>query len=752
MSQKKNRHLLIIGGGIFQVPLIKTAKEMGLKVAVTDYNQEAPGIQLADFPLIVSTRNINLTVNAAREFHNRCKLDGVITVGTDASMTVAAVANALGLPGIPFEVAEWATDKIKMRRRLRKHGVPVPDFRRVWTFAEAKAAVSEMPLPLVIKPCDNMGARGVKRINSTDDLEAAFFEAKESSVSGNLIIEEYMVGPELSLDALIYGGRIEITGVADRIIQRSPYFVEVGHTIPSTFPEEDLNRVKDCFQDAIRAIGIDIGAAKGDVKFTPKGPKIVEIAARLSGGWMSAHTYPLSSGINLYKSAIQIALGEKPGDLSIKKSWVSAERAIIAQPGKILSISGVDEARKIEGVAEVILLKEPGDRVDSIRSNMEKTGYVITVAETREDAIRINDMARETIRIETGPEDKLTWDTIRNNARKKFYIACKACPVCDGVECAGKVPGIGGIGSGSSFMDNLTALSCYRLNLRTLHKVTSPDLVSEFFGHKLSIPLLAAPITGMQTNLGGGMSEKEYAEAVLEGCLGFGVLGMVGDGASPDKYKVGLEVISRMGGLGIPIFKPRADNMEILKRFEAAQEAGAIAVGIDIDAACFKTMILKNQAVSPKTIADLRELKKHLSVPFILKGVMNVETAKICVDAGADAIVVSNHGGRVMDTMPGTADVLPEIANAVSGQVKVLVDGGIREGIDILKMLALGADAVMIGRPICIAAFGGGRNGVRFYLEEKAKELRQAMILTGSTDVRNIDPSVIVRDTKGGRA
>ena len=152
-----------------------------------------------------------------------------------------------------------------------------------------------------------------------------------------------------------------------------------------------------------------------------------------------------------------------------------------------------------------------------------------------------------------------------------------------------------------------------------------------------------------------------------------------------------------------------------------------------------------------KRLKAYQKLKETLSVPLILKGVMNVETALICIEAGADAIVVSNHGGRVMDTMPGTADVLPEISNAVSGRVKVLVDGGIREGVDILKMLALGADVVMIGRPICIAAFGGGREGVRFYLEEKIKELRQAMILTGSADVNRIDPSVIVRDTKGER-
>jgi isopentenyl diphosphate isomerase/L-lactate dehydrogenase-like FMN-dependent dehydrogenase len=228
-----------------------------------------------------------------------------------------------------------------------------------------------------------------------------------------------------------------------------------------------------------------------------------------------------------------------------------------------------------------------------------------------------------------------------------------------------------------------------------------------------------------------------------------GTIGMVGDGASPNKYLIGLEVIKKLGGLGIPIFKPRAYNIDIIKRFKAAEDAGAIAVGIDIDAVSFKTMALKNQLVGPKSIEELRELKSHLSVPFILKGIMNVKSALAAIEAGADAIVVSNHGGRVMDTMPGTAEVLPEIANAVAGRVKILVDGGIREGIDILKMLALGADAVMIGRPICIAAFGAAQKGVEFYLDQKRSELKKAMILTGCPNINHIDPSVIVRGSKG---
>ena len=750
MPANRLKHLMIVGGGVFQVPAIKTAKSMGLKVVVTDYNPESEGMLLADFPIEVSTRNINLTVNTAKQFHMSCPLDGVMTVGTDASQTVAAVADALNLPGIPFEVAERATDKIKMRQILQEKGVPVPQFLPVWTLDEGREALNCMKLPMVIKPCDNMGARGVRKIERPDDLIPAFREAKEASISGKLVVEEFMEGPELSIDSLVYDSEIFITGVADRIIEHSPYFVEVGHTLPSNLPEEKIKETLQVFKHAIRALGIDTGAAKGDIKYTSSGPKIVEIAARLSGGWMSAYTYPLSSGVNLYKAAIQIALGKRPDDLKPKTTLVAAERSLIPAPGKILSIRGVEEARKIKGVREIILMKEAGEWVEEPKSNMGKVGYIISTAKTREEAVRINDLARETIRIEVGASNALTWDVIRNNARKKFYVACKACVVCDGHECSGKVPGIGGIGTGSSFKENLTALARYQLNLRTIHEIKNPDTSIELFGHKLALPVLAAPITGMETNLAGGMDEKEYATAILNGCLECGTIGMVGDGASPQKYLIGLEAIKNHGGLGIPIFKPREFNLDIIKRFKAAEDAGALAVGVDIDAASFKTMSLKGQAVGPKSIKDLQELKSHLKVPFILKGIMNVESALSAVEAGADAIVVSNHGGRVMDHMPGTAEVLPEISNAVAGRIKVLVDGGVREGIDIIKMLALGADAVMIGRPICIAAFGAGQEGVSFYLQEKLKELKKAMILTGCGSIDKIDPSIIFRK-KGER-
>ena len=745
-NRERTKTIMIIGGGTMQVPAIKTAKEMGLKTVVTDYNSGAEGLKLADYPMVVSTRNIDMTVMMARDFTNSHPIHGVFTVGTDASKTVAAVANALNLLGIRYEVAEMSTNKIKMRERLKQKSIPVPNFKGIWTLKEAKDAIDELGLPLVIKPSDNMGARGVRKISVKDELISAFYDAKNASVSGEVIIEEFMDGPELSIDALIYNGEVVIAGIADRTIEMEPYFVETGHIIPSNLPKRDIENACQIIKDGIKALGIDFGAAKGDIKITNKGPKIGELAARLSGGFMSAYTFPLASGVDLIKAALKLSLGENSLDLKPKFQRVSVEKAIIAKPGRLISISCVEEARKIKGVAEIFIHKEIGNTIEDLKSNLGKLGNIITVADTREEALEINKKAMNMIKIEIGIPPKLDMEIIRNNARKRFNLTCKACENCDGKECAGQVPGMGGIGTGGSFRANLEALSRYKINVKTIHGAKNPDMSISFFGYKLRIPIFAAPITGTKTNMGGAIDEGDYVETVLKGCENAGTIGMAGDGATPDKYKMGLNAIKNSNGWGISIFKPREFNEEIIKRIKAAEKAGAIAVGVDIDAAVFTTMEQRAQPVGPKNREELICLINETHLPFIIKGIMTTDDAFAAVEAGAKAIVVSNHGGRVMDYMPGAVDVLPEIVKAVGGKIMILVDGGIRTGLDVLRSLALGANAVLIGRPIAVGAVGGGVDGVEYVLNQMAFELKRAMILTGCSNIANINQGILYKE------
>jgi len=301
---------------------------------------------------------------------------------------------------------------------------------------------------------------------------------------------------------------------------------------------------------------------------------------------------------------------------------------------------------------------------------------------------------------------------------------------------------MGGTGTGSSFIANVEALADIRLNLRAIHDAMEPDIGLELFGYELSMPVLAAPIAGVRLNMGDAMPEADFVMAMIGGSGAAGSVGMTGDGPGPVLYNTGVDVVRANGGRGIPIVKPRLAE-EIVVRIRQAEEAGAWAVGIDVDAAGIIGMVRAGEPVGPKTVGAWKEIIAATDLPFILKGIMTVEDAEAAVEAGAAAIVVSNHGGRVLDHTPGTADVLPEIAEAVKGDVFVLVDGGVRSGVDVLKMLALGADAVLVGRPLIIAAVGSGAEGVTAVLDQYADQLRSAMILTGCASLDEIDESIL---------
>lgn len=329
-------------------------------------------------------------------------------------------------------------------------------------------------------------------------------------------------------------------------------------------------------------------------------------------------------------------------------------------------------------------------------------------------------------------------------ARELYNGTCRVCKVCNGVACAGEVPGVGGKGTGDSFKENVKALNDIKINMRVIHNAKNPNTETELFGKKMSVPIFAAPITATSLNMGGIVSEEEYITSVIEGCLDCGIYPMVGDTAIDECLVTNLEILKRHNGQGIVFIKPRKNNV-IIEKINMSKKANVFAMGIDIDGAGLLTMALHGKDVEPKTVEELKELKASTNVPFILKGIMTVEDAKFAVEAGMDAIVVSNHGGRVLDQTPGTVEVLPKIAREVKGKIKILVDGGIRSGVDVLKCLALGADGVLIGRPFVTAAFANGKEGVKEYVDSLQSELKSAMILTGCNTISEIDEKVIYK-------
>ncbi|MFP5221821.1 MAG: alpha-hydroxy-acid oxidizing protein [Acidobacteriota bacterium] len=335
----------------------------------------------------------------------------------------------------------------------------------------------------------------------------------------------------------------------------------------------------------------------------------------------------------------------------------------------------------------------------------------------------------------------MDFQTLRREARERFKGACRVCPVCDGRACAGEVPGMGGLGTGAAFRNNISALSNRLFNMSTVHEVREPVSACRFLGMDLALPVLGAPMGGVSFNMNAAVADADFATALVEGCSKAGTVAMTPDSPCPADFESGIAAL-RAGRRVIPVIKPRATD-KVIELARQAADAGAPAFGMDIDAAALVNMSRAGHPVGPKTREDLARIKQSVSIPFMVKGVMTRSDAATCLEAGVDAIVVSNHGGRALDHVPGTADVLPEIADAVKERMAILVDGGIRSGADVLKMLALGADAVLLGRPLAVAAVGGLAEGVEMTLGKLADELRAAMVLTGTPDVSLVSRRIL---------
>ncbi|MBW2261109.1 MAG: alpha-hydroxy-acid oxidizing protein [Deltaproteobacteria bacterium] len=345
------------------------------------------------------------------------------------------------------------------------------------------------------------------------------------------------------------------------------------------------------------------------------------------------------------------------------------------------------------------------------------------------------------------PEGELTLEAVRDAARQKLQGICAVYPWCDGKpenicnrEAYGKAILLGGVGSGTSFRNNVTSLERQRFVTRVCGEHFEVDAGCEFFGKALSMPVMGASTSGVSSY--GVIGEEEFCAANARGCVAAGTLSWRGDThLYPETGHWGLKAVSEAGG-GVQIFKPR--EQDVLKGLIGeAEKAGCDAVGVDLDGCGSTNFARAGKPVYRKSVKDLKELVGCTALPFIAKGVMCVEDARMCVEAGVKLVAVSNHGGRVLDCVPGVADVLAEIAQAVGSDVKISADGGVRTGYDVLKMLALGADYVLVGRDLIRAAIGGGEAGVRLQMERLGTVLKRAMLMTGCRDVGSIGPQIL---------
>lgn len=341
---------------------------------------------------------------------------------------------------------------------------------------------------------------------------------------------------------------------------------------------------------------------------------------------------------------------------------------------------------------------------------------------------------------------KMTYEEVRNRAREMMMPRCYVCPECNGRgPCIGQVPGFGGMGANRGFQANYDSLAAVQLNSRVVHGVHVPDTSIDFFGTKISMPVVAAPTGGTTYNMGGKLTEEEFVTAICEGCSKAGTLGAVADGIGDPLpvFEKRLDTLKRLGYKAIVGLKPRL-NKDIIERMRLAEKAGVVALTIDLDSAGRAARATKGQTVEPKTLEQLKELVKASRLPLLFKGIMTPNEAELCIQAGAAGIVVSNHGGRTLADTPGTAAVLPQIADVVKGRCYIMVDGTVARGTDVEKYLALGAQCTLAGRHFVRAAHGGLADGVKLFANRLQSELAVAMTLTGAQRVADINRKMIV--------
>lgn len=336
----------------------------------------------------------------------------------------------------------------------------------------------------------------------------------------------------------------------------------------------------------------------------------------------------------------------------------------------------------------------------------------------------------------------MTYEEVLSNAKTCMGEFCKACPVCNGKACSNKVPGPGSKGSGTVAIRNYDKWQELCINMDTICENKPLDLTSEIFGRTFKYPIFAAPIGAMKLHYGDKYDDLEYNDILVSSCADAGIAAFTGDGTNPAVMEGAARAIKQKDGNGIPTVKPWDINT-LKEKLAMIKDAGSFAVAMDIDAAGLPFLKNLTPPAGSKTVEELREIVKEAEVPFIIKGIMTVKGALKAKEAGAAAIVVSNHGGRVLDQCPATAEVLAEIADAVGNDMKILVDGGIRSGVDIFKALALGADAVLIGRPFVTAVYGGGAEGVAAYTAKLAAELEDTMAMCGAHSLSEISRDLV---------
>ncbi len=401
-----DKGLLVISGGILQIPALVRARELGITTYLADGSDHCVAKEYADFFYVVDTKDPEANATLAKKLCTAGKIHGVYTQGADVEYSVAYAARAAGLPGIDPQAAYNCNNKIRTRELLSAAGMNHTPFGKAKTLDELRDVVGTVGFPCYIKPTNNSASRGMTRLENSDGLEDAFVEAVGATKEvDEILVEREIPGEEYSVDTVLYKGVLYPAGVSDRaFLEKEKYAVQTGSRTPSLLPAKTQDEMYGVMRAAAEVLGVTDGAFKGDLVVDPNGVvKIIEVTARTSGGFDSQYRKPLSFGIDLIKATMDIALGLPLDPLDLVPRWVkwSSTVSVFPEPGVVQRIVGVEEAKKLPGVAHIFMLVKEGETVEPYVHSAKRTNFVICTADTYEQLLKLEAQVQNTLIIQT---------------------------------------------------------------------------------------------------------------------------------------------------------------------------------------------------------------------------------------------------------------------------------------------------------------------------------------------------------------
>lgn len=387
------KKLMIMGAGIYQVPLIRKAKEMGIHTIAVSIPGNYPGFAVADEICHINTVDYEAVLKVAKEK----QIDGIVTAGTDvAVITIGKVCDELGLTGLSFEAAKIASDKMLMKERYEACGVRTARFRKVYFEDDLEAAIKDLEYPLIFKAVDSSGSRGITRVNKKEDIQAAVEAVKAITRKRYYIVEEFIIGEEFGAQAFVYGGKLQFVLPHGDYVFMGDTGVPVGHFAPYNLDEEILKDVYEQAEKAIRAMGLDNCAINADFIMKDNKTYVLEIGGR-SGATCLAELVSIYYGYDYYEKIIQAALGEAP-QFPQEKAVPNASMLLMSdKDGVIKSIA--DHNPENENIYEVLFDYRVGEAVKKFKVGPHRIGHVVTKGETLEEATAVLEKALENIEI-----------------------------------------------------------------------------------------------------------------------------------------------------------------------------------------------------------------------------------------------------------------------------------------------------------------------------------------------------------------